>query len=967
MATTSLDLTWNSAAGASTYDVYLGLTATTTKLVAPDVAGTTVNIKTLNGGTDYFWYVVPKNIAGTAAGCTAITKFTTAGTPQGGGVYTINNNATICKGTTGLGLTRQIWNNITGEAISLLTSNAAYPNTPSTTEILAASKSVWNAGDNYGTRVRGFITPTVSGNYTFTITGDDETQLFFSQNDNPNNKFMIANIAGWTGETEFAKYPSQKSASYYMAAGQSYYIELLNKEGGGGDGWSIYWTAPGTTTTVLVPLAVLSPITNDCGTPGTSTTSVGAPSRTTAGLIALYDFKEGSGSTVNDVSGFGTPLNLTIANTANVSRLTGSCGLKINTATVIKPASGVSSSKISAAVAATNEITIEAWVKPSNTTQAGPARIVSMSSNTINRNFTLGQDGGQYIARLTTSTTNANGEPTVWGADAPVNTNLQHVVFVHKSNGYEFIYVDNELAYEGTRTGTINFNSGYTFMLGNELTNDRPWLGEMHLVAVYNKALTISEIGQNYHVGVCTKTNTNICNRNLVANGGFEMDYFGHWISNGATIVTTPVASGTKAARTCLDQSGFGETFPATPGVSYTMTASARLSGTPAWAGTGLEFFDANWVRIGSAIEKTVTGTSYTTYTNAGTAPANAAWVQYYSWKTGTTGCLLMDNVCIVDNSLCSNALSVINNGTCTAKLYWVNNGVETFYVDVAAGATVKQATFDTHVWRIRRSADGVLIKEYTMSGCNDQTVTVTSCGTSGNGGGTQSGCPTDTQAPTLASCPANITINSTTTSAAATWTAPTANDNCGSPLLTSNYVSGAIFNLGTTTVRYTAMDTKANSTTCQFTVTVSNPCNTDTQAPVFAACPANQTKTTTDVTTSVTWTAPTATDNCSTPTITSTHIPGQSFAPGITPVKYTAVDAKGNSAICAFNVTVNSTNPCANDTQAPVITLCPSNQTATTASTSAQVSWQSPFVTDNCGLKTFCSQSHTRFVFPCW
>ena len=38
----------------------------------------------------------------------------------------------------------------------------------------------------------------------------------------------------------------------------------------------------------------------------------------------------------------------------------------------------------------------------------------------------------------------------------------------------------------------------YLFYLGNEGTTDRPWLGEYHLVAIYNRALSDQEILQNF-------------------------------------------------------------------------------------------------------------------------------------------------------------------------------------------------------------------------------------------------------------------------------------------------------------------------------------------------------------------------------------------------------------------------------------------------------------------------------------
>ncbi len=82
--------------------------------------------------------------------------------------------------------------------------------------------------------------------------------------------------------------------------------------------------------------------------------------------------------------------------------------------------------------------------------------------------------------------------------------------------------------------------------------------------------------------------------------------------------------------------------------------------------------------------------------------------------------------------------------------------------------------------------------------------------------------CATDIIAPIIANCPQNITVNSVNgTDAIATWTSPTATDNCSTPTLTSNYNSGQNFIVGTTAVVYTAVDAKNNKSTCAFNVTV--------------------------------------------------------------------------------------------------------------------------------------------------
>jgi CotH kinase protein/Ricin-type beta-trefoil lectin domain-like/HYR domain/Chitobiase/beta-hexosaminidase C-terminal domain/PA14 domain/Secretion system C-terminal sorting domain/Divergent InlB B-repeat domain len=180
--------------------------------------------------------------------------------------------------------------------------------------------------------------------------------------------------------------------------------------------------------------------------------------------------------------------------------------------------------------------------------------------------------------------------------------------------------------------------------------------------------------------------------------------------------------------------------------------------------------------------------------------------------------------------------------------------------------------------------------------------------------------CDNDTQLPVFANCPTNQTLNTVGTCANATWTAPTASDNCSTPSVSSNFASGNCFNVGTTTVTYTATDAKGNRGFCNFNITVNkttvNPCDNDTQAPVFNNCPANQTLTTTGTCANASWTAPTASDNCTTPSVSSNFASGFCFNVGTTTVTYTATDAKGNKGLCNFTVTVNrSTPPTANCT----------------------------------------------------
>jgi len=231
---TSVSLSWSASTdnvGVTGYDVYNGST------LAGSTSSTSFTVSGLTANTQYTFTVKAKDAANNvSAASNAVTVTTDA---SGGGSGSV---------------VREYWTGISGTNVSSIPTGSA----PSGTSTLTSLQGPTNWGDNYGTRIRGYITPAVSGSYTFYISGDDESQLWLSTNNNPANKSMIANVYEWTDPLQWNKQSTQQSSAISLTAGQSYYFEILHKEGAGGDHFAVGWTGPGISTITVVSGSYLS-------------------------------------------------------------------------------------------------------------------------------------------------------------------------------------------------------------------------------------------------------------------------------------------------------------------------------------------------------------------------------------------------------------------------------------------------------------------------------------------------------------------------------------------------------------------------------------------------------------------------------------------------------------------------------------------------------------------------------------
>ena len=224
-------------------------------------------------------------------------------------------------------------------------------------------------------------------------------------------------------------------------------------------------------------------------------------------LIAFYDFKEGTGAIAHDTSGVAPAMDLTLTGASWMSNY----GIQIETGKA--SATRLASKKLYDLIADVNtgsqQYSVEAWAIPANTTQEGPARIITYSGNSGTRNFHLGQTLYTYDFRNRSvlPAINNNGNPALvtYDVDRDLQATLQHVVITYDQYRGRRIYVDGLFTDDVDEQGPgrlWNWDPNHTFVLGNEPSNDRLWLGKLQLVAVYNLALTQAQIEQNYDAGV---------------------------------------------------------------------------------------------------------------------------------------------------------------------------------------------------------------------------------------------------------------------------------------------------------------------------------------------------------------------------------------------------------------------------------------------------------------------------------
>jgi hypothetical protein len=126
------------------------------------------------------------------------------------------------------GATLDTWTDILGDSVDhLVNGTNNLTTTPNKSERLGSLLEAQSfVADYYGSRMKGWLVPPVSGEYVFWIAADDKGEFWLSIDDDPANKVRICYNPRYAYKRAFTWYPEQQSKPKWLVAGQAYYFEV---------------------------------------------------------------------------------------------------------------------------------------------------------------------------------------------------------------------------------------------------------------------------------------------------------------------------------------------------------------------------------------------------------------------------------------------------------------------------------------------------------------------------------------------------------------------------------------------------------------------------------------------------------------------------------------------------------------------------------------------------------------------
>lgn len=220
--------------------------------------------------------------------------------------------------------------------------------------------------------------------------------------------------------------------------------------------------------------------------------------RVTDDLVAYYPFTDGAGTFVSDGSRV-TPLApLEFITPEQVNWIPGSNGVTIAADGELE--NSEEASKISSECASSGQITVEVWLEPGSL-ERDEAPVVSCAKDDRTVNFVLSQEADGLLFYIRTSSTDAEGAPATTTLVRHLTKEVTHCVVTFDGT-QSLIFLDGQPAgASNLPAGDLSSWADRPLRVAKLSGFDTNWIGNVFLIAIYSRALTLEEIQKNYAVG----------------------------------------------------------------------------------------------------------------------------------------------------------------------------------------------------------------------------------------------------------------------------------------------------------------------------------------------------------------------------------------------------------------------------------------------------------------------------------
>ena len=143
-------------------------------------------------------------------------------------------------------LNLHVWENVCHFQVESLRQFILFPQVPSKRRLLTSSSLFIEKGSNFGERMFGFISPSISGQYQFAISSSGNSELWLSSDETAANLRKIATLGsrdnpGRCKPGNYMTDSSQVSKTFFLSKHMKYFIDVLHKHKSGKVHLEVVW------------------------------------------------------------------------------------------------------------------------------------------------------------------------------------------------------------------------------------------------------------------------------------------------------------------------------------------------------------------------------------------------------------------------------------------------------------------------------------------------------------------------------------------------------------------------------------------------------------------------------------------------------------------------------------------------------------------------------------------------------